>query len=246
MKLLHLYHDIMNLYGEYANISAMERILKKSGIECQTDKLSIGDNAELSEYDFIYIGSGTERNQKTVLEDFHKYTVTLKSYIDSGKVILMTGNSFEMLGSRITDASGAEFEGIGIADFSVKEQNKKRNTSDAIFKADFSDKELVGFINKCSEIFGIDTPLFDVLMGLGNKVDDDKEGIRINNLFGTHLTGPILIKNPYFLEYIANLVAGKKKEISTKHLGFEKTGYEVTLNALRRRAGAVPAQSIRN
>ena len=54
MKLLHLYYDIMNLYGEYANISAMERILIKSGIECQTDRLSMGDNAELSEYDFIY------------------------------------------------------------------------------------------------------------------------------------------------------------------------------------------------
>ncbi len=232
MKLLHLYYDIMNLYGEYANISAMERILIKSGIECQTDRLSMGDNAELSEYDFIYIGSGTEKNQKVVLGDFCKYTVTLKSYIDRGGVILMTGNSFEMLGEIITDANDTEYEGMGIADFSVKEQNKKRTTSDAILKADFSDKELVGFINKCSEIYGVATPLFDVLLGLGNNSDDSKEGIRINNLFGTHLTGPILIKNPYFLEYTANLIVGEKTEINTKYLGFEKNGYEVTLSEL--------------
>ena len=29
MKILHLYHDIMNLYGEYANVSALERMLEK-------------------------------------------------------------------------------------------------------------------------------------------------------------------------------------------------------------------------
>ena len=31
MKLLHLYHDIMNLYGDYANVSALKRILEQSG-----------------------------------------------------------------------------------------------------------------------------------------------------------------------------------------------------------------------
>ena len=30
MKILHLYHDIMNLYGEYANVSALERMLEKN------------------------------------------------------------------------------------------------------------------------------------------------------------------------------------------------------------------------
>ena len=33
MKILHLYHDIMNLYGDYANVSAMKRVLEKSGEE---------------------------------------------------------------------------------------------------------------------------------------------------------------------------------------------------------------------
>ena len=52
------------------------------------------------------------------------------------------------------------------------------------------------------------------------------------------MTEPILIKNPYFLEYIANLVVGGKAKIITKYLGFEKTGYEVTLSELIRRKSA--------
>ena len=55
MKLLHLYHDIMNLYGDWANVAAMKRILEDSGEEVTVDKLSLGDNAALSDYDFIFI-----------------------------------------------------------------------------------------------------------------------------------------------------------------------------------------------
>ena len=32
MKILHLYHDIMNLYGEYANVSALKRMLEKNEV----------------------------------------------------------------------------------------------------------------------------------------------------------------------------------------------------------------------
>ena len=51
MKILHLYHDIMNLYGEYANVKAMERIFGNSGITYTTDRLSIGDDVDISAYD---------------------------------------------------------------------------------------------------------------------------------------------------------------------------------------------------
>ncbi len=232
MKILHLYHDIMNLYGEYANVKALERILQKSGIEAVTDKLSLGDSADLSDYDFIYIGSGTERNQRVVLEDFRKYKDEIKKYLDSGKAALLTGNSFEMLGSKITDSDGQSYDGLGIFDFTTTEQNKTRVTADAVFECDFSEKPLVGFINKCSEIQKIETPLFSVKMGIGNTAEDQHEGIRYKNFFGTHLTGPVLIKNPYFLEYIAALAVGEDVKLNTEYLTYEKAGYEVTVKEL--------------
>ncbi len=232
MKILHLYYDIMNLYGDYANVRAMERMMLKNGIECSVDRLSFNDKAVLSDYDFIYIGSGTERNRNVVCEDMKKYRDELKDCIDSGKVILMTGNSFEMLGKSITGAGGDAAEGLGIFEFTVSEQKKTRNTADAVFTADFLDRELVGFINKCSEIEGIDKPLFGVKMGLGNKNDGREEGLRSGNLFGTHLTGPVLIKNPHFLTYMAKLVSGADTELSEEHLKYEKAGYEITLKEL--------------
>lgn len=233
VKILHLYHDIMNLYGDYANVSAMCRILEKSGEDVAVDRLSLGDSADFSGYDFIFTGSGTENNQKLVLNDFMKYRDQLKSYIESGKCALMTGNSFEMLGKSITDAEGKTHDGLGLLGFTVKEQNKTRMTSDVIYKADFLETPLVGFVNKCSEIEGNESPLFKVRLGLSDCEGSAGEGVRLNNLFGTHLTGPALIKNPHFLEYTAKLVLGRQPE--TRHLEYEKAGYEITLHELTKR-----------
>lgn len=237
MKILHLYYDIMNLYGEYGNVCAVERIMQKSSVECEVDKITLGGNAELGEYDFIYMGSGTESNQKLVLKDFAKYKEQLKNCIENGKVILMTGNSFEMLGKSITDCEGHSYEGLGIFDFATVEQNKKRVTGDAIFSAEVTDKPLVGFINKCSETNGINAPLFNVKMGISNNSNSEYEGVHLNNFFGTHLTGPVLIKNPYFLAYIAELIMADSAdfEAATDYLTYEKAGYEVTLRELTNR-----------
>ena len=233
MKILHLYHDIMNLYGEYANVAAMQRMLGKNNVPCEIDKLSVNDKLSIMEYDFIYVGSGTESNQKYVLEHLMAYKDELKEYIEAGKMLLMTGNSFEILGKTLKDAKKKVYEGLGFFDFSVKEQERARNTADAIFMMEGQEKPLVGFINKCSTMEGINMPLFQVKMGLGNEAKGTTEGIRYKNFYGTHLTGPILIKNPYFLIQIASDLCGK--EMNGDYLIYEKAGYEITLRELTKR-----------
>lgn len=256
MKILHLYHDIMNLYGEYANVSALERMLEKSGVKFTTDRLTLFDNADLGDYDFIYIGSGTEKNQKLVLQDFKKYKDFLVEYINSGKVILMTGNSFEMLGKTITDSDGKVFDGLGIYNFTVTEQNKRRITGDIVYTSDILTKPIVGFVNKCSEIKCdyndyhngthaipsednkfLKKPLFTVKYGLGNCEGSKEEGLRNHNLFATHVTGPIMIKNPHFLEYIALQISKNTDGFKpfTDYLDYERAGYEITLGELTKR-----------
>lgn len=233
MKILHLYHDIMNLYGEYANISALQRMLEKNEVPCEIERLSVNDTLQLMDYDFVYVGSGTESNQKYILEHLKTYKEDLKSYVEAGKMLLMTGNSFEIMGKEITDAKGKKYEGLQLFDFVVAEQERSRNTADAVFTMEESSKALVGFVNKCSTISGIKTPLFQVKMGLGNEEKGGTEGICYQNFYGTHLTGPILVKNPYFLMQIATDLCGK--EMNGDYLTYEKAGYEITLRELMKR-----------
>lgn len=233
MKLLHLYHDIMNLYGDYANILAMQRILEKSGEEVEVDRLSLGDTAVLSDYDFIFIGSGTEKNQKTVLADFAKYKEQIADYIASDKPLLMTGNSFEMLGKTITDGNGVCHEGLALYDFTVTEERGRRYTADIIADCAFLDSPLVGFINKSSQIYGVQNPLCRVTFGIGNNAEETAEGVCDRHFYGTHITGPVLQKNPHFLCCIAELILGRKP--ADDHLTYEKKGYDNTLRKLSER-----------
>ncbi len=232
MKILHLYHDLMNLYGDYANISALCRILELNEVECTVDRLSLGDAPTFSDYDFIYIGSGSEENMLLALSHLSEFKDDLKSYIEQGGFALLTGNSFEMLGESISGPLG-DAKGLGICDFTVTRQDKVRTTADAIFTFEETEQPLVGFINKCSQIRGITTPLFGVQLGLGNTQNEKFEGIRLNNLFGTHLTGPVLVKNPHFLGWLASALC--RKALDTSAFGYEKAGYKITLEKLRER-----------
>ena len=81
MRILHLYHDLMNLYGDYANISALCRILEKNGIDYTLDKQSLGFELSLSDYDFVFVGSGTEQNQKLALEHLKEYKAAIAASI---------------------------------------------------------------------------------------------------------------------------------------------------------------------
>lgn len=234
MKILHLYYDLMNLYGDYANVSALCRILEKNGVEYTLDKKTLGDELTLSDYDFIYVGSGTEENQKLALSHLNEYRSDLISYIEDGRFALFTGNSFEMLGKSISGFLGS-FKGLGIFGFTVTEQNKTRNTADAIFEADFLERPLVGFINKCSSIEEGETPLFTVKMGLPDGDGGTTEGVRKNNFFGTHLTGPVMVKNPHFLKFLAEKLTGREMDLSA--FKYEAAGYEITLKKLEERNG---------
>lgn len=230
MKILHLYYDIMNLYGDYGNVSVLERIITQSKTDCEVVKKSLGDSVDFNDYDFVFIGSGTEKNQKLVLGDFKRLSDGFKEYVEADKPALLTGNSFEMLGKSITDCDGTQHSGLGMFDFTVTEQNKTRMTADAIFTCDFLDRPLVGFVNKCSQIEGITDHAFTVRRGLADNDSCKTEGLKYKNLIGTHLTGPVVVKNPHFAEYLAKQLIGE--DINSECLELAKKGYEVTLAEL--------------
>ena len=230
VKLLHIYNDVMNLYGEYANVAILEKYLTDLGHTVSVDTLSLYEDKDISDYDFYYMGSGSESKQKLALSQLKKYTDTLKTAKEQGKVMLFTGNSFELLGAKLIDAEGNEYEGLHLADF-VSTEGKRRIVGDAL--AQFNEEILVGFINKCSKTTGIDTPLFSMKMGFGNDCEKGKEGYRYKNCFGTHLTGPILVKNPAMLRKIAQLLVGQLDD-SVRYEYMERS-YQTTVDALQKR-----------
>lgn len=210
IKILHLYSDFMNLYGEYGNVKLLTKALEEKSLEVVLDKKTITDNEiDFAEYDFIYCGAGTESKRTFALSHLKKFKESLKSAFEASKVILFTGNSWEMLGKAIETADGKTIEGLNLFGFTVKEQNARRLTGDIKAKADFIETELIGFINKCSSVENVTSPLFTLTMK-PESFTFETEGIREKNLFGTQIVGPVLVKNPDFCNYIAELIIKNK------------------------------------
>lgn len=205
-KILYLYYDIMNLYGENGNIRMIERVLTQKGAEVEIDRKTITDeDIDFTQYDFIYCGAGTERSRDACIKHLVKFADSLKKAYEDGRVMLFTGNSYEMLGKSLRTAEGAEIKGMGLFGFTVQEQKKNRYSGDVTLKCGLSTEEFIGYINKCSVVEGIENPLFEITSVVGT-VKDKTDGIHEKNFFGTQVTGPVMVKNPQFAEYIAELI----------------------------------------
>ena len=232
MKILHLYHDMMNLYGDYANLLVLERALGELGQKVEIHTLSMGEKKDISGYDMYFMGAGTERKQKRVLEELKAYAQPLKNAQQEGKVFLFTGNSFELLGKTLKDAEGKTYDCLGIFPYETEEGNR-RIVGDCLGSCPLFPEVVVGFMNKCSKTTGIKIPLFTLKMGFGNESESGGEGVYDKNFFGTHLTGPILMKNPGMLREILSRLTGQA--VGEVHIPHLQQSYETTSKALQDR-----------
>lgn len=229
VKILHLFPKLMNLYGEYANIVILRKHLDDQGIESTVDVKEINDKIDFSNYDFIYMGSGSESNQLVALNALLKYKDDIKKYIENNKTLLFTGNAMELLGKNIDDHQALE-----IFDFDTIHTDK-RYTGDVIVKHKEA-RFVVGYINRSTTIISrSDSRLFDYIFMADGVNDNQCEGFTKNRTYATHIIGPILVKNPDFLNVIIKDVAPKNYDFKNIRYEYEVESYITTLLALKDR-----------
>lgn len=240
LTILHLYPDAMSLYGEYANLLVLREHLELAGVTVKIETALFEDAPNFANADFIYMGAGTERTQKAALTALLPHKEALKASIDRGAVVLFTGNAMELVGESVTDASGESWPCLGLAQFTTEETDK-RVPGDVIALPTLWESPAVGFMNKCSVTHGIDTPLFSNLsLGFGNERELGSEGYVSGTLFATHMTGPVLVKNPDFTEFLVRRIFAVKGWACPEvlpDLPYERRAYEATLKELRARVG---------
>ena len=237
-QFLHFYPDLMNLYGSYANVSVLRRYLERLGHTVTVTAVPPGGEAEIAGADFLYMGAGTERAQKAALADFARFGPAVKAAAEDGAAMLFAGTAMELLGKSITASDGTVYAGIGLADFATV-QGKQRLVEDVYGTTDLYPEPVVGFMNKCGVITGIQTPLLTgVSMGYGNQGEGTPEGFHWRNVLASELTGPILVKNPRLLEVAAAAVLSRRGETLPEERPvdpYAETGYDITVEQLRLR-----------
>ena len=236
IKLLHIYPELLNLYGEYANLSILSKYLTEEGADVELVTVSLGEHIPEGA-DLIYSGSGTESASFRALEALRNESDILRSYYENGTPVLATGNSFELFGKNIIDDKLGERKGLSFFDFSVERTHKKRFLGDAVFSCALISEKIIGFVNKCSTVSGVSSPLFSAEMGLGNDNSNPAEGITENHFYGTSLIGPLLVRNPSFCRYIMDQIYEIKgfTPASKADMTLQNKAYDTALTKLLER-----------
>lgn len=221
-----MYPDILNLHGERGNAKAFELVSKKMSIKLNIDRIDkIEEKIDFEKYDILLFNAGELKVIETISNILQKQKEELDKYIKDNKVILLTGTTGALFADKIDRIDNSSFEGLNILNMDIKER-------DAVIGDDLyylmgkmeimsSQIQMIDIILKNSKPFG------NIIYGYGNN-GTSFEGARYKNVIFTNALGPVLVKNPWFTEYLIKLVC-KNKNIKLKS---KKVNYELEQKSL--------------
>src|SRR5712691_12816397 len=204
LRLIHLYPDLMSVYGDRGNVLALVRRAEWRGIEIQVTPLSVGDALDPSEADLIFFGGGQDREQEVVSPDFLRQKgEAVRQAVEDGAALLSVCGGYQLLGSSYTTVDGQELPGAAL--FDVRSvPGPKRHIGNVLIETDLDGQRrtLVGFENHSGRTYlgtGVQ-PLGRVIVGAGNNGEDGTEGAVYKNAVGCYLHGSLLPKNPWLAD----------------------------------------------
>lgn len=207
LKILYLYPDILELYGDFGNIQVLRYRLEQRGFKTSIEPYSIGDNPpDFKNYDLVFAGGGADQEQGILAQDLIQYKSAIKEAVENGVFFLLICGAYQLFGKYYKGVEGDIIPGLEVFDYYTEAINdrKKRCIGNIVIEAKLDHKKtkIIGFENHGGQTFDITTPFGNVLFGNGNRFGDTQEGFFMDNVIATYLHGPLLSKNPELADYI--------------------------------------------
>ena len=214
LQICHLYPDVLNLYGDQGNIICLRHRLLSRGIDAVVTELPIGATADLTQFDLFFIGGGQDFEQAVLLSDLSGgKAADIRAAVEDEKVFLSICGGYQILGNYYLTHEGVQCDFIGAMNL-YTEGRPERMIGNLLFACspENSGATVVGFENHSGRTYLGDgvAPLGTVLKGHGNNGEDQSEGARYKNSFGSYSHGPILPKNPEFADFLLHLALERK------------------------------------
>ncbi|MDR2967399.1 MAG: glutamine amidotransferase [Methanobacteriaceae archaeon] len=203
LKVINVYPDILNLYGDIGNLICIKQRCIWRGIDLKIENLTVDKELAIEEADMILIGGGSDNDQDIVSRHLLKQKKDLENFIDNEKVILAICGSYQMFGNTYINEDNEKIPSLEIFDIETQHQ-RNRLTGNIIIEnnLDLKPKEIIGFENHGGRTYHNYTPLGYVKLGYGNNEEEKSEGMIYKNFIASYLHGPILPKNPHLADYM--------------------------------------------
>jgi hypothetical protein len=225
IKVAWMYPDTLYLHGERGTVMALARCAEDLGVGSATDKIDMGTaDFDPMDYDVIFYGPGELPSFPDVIDEISGYRDDLIRFIESGRVLIVTGSSVAMFGNSIrmlegTAGRGSEMvRGLGIIPVMSTEREYVFG-DDEYVRAVYGGRQMELIGNQIQmtdlEMCGNISFFGDVIYGHGNNGRDGKEGFLFKNSIFTNMTGPLLAGNPWLTtEIIRNASAASGIELT--------------------------------
>lgn len=215
IKLLYLYPDMLDLYGDFGNVQILRYRCEKRNIKLTIDEYSVGnEKPDFKSYDIIFAGGGADNEQSILSDDLIKYKNEIKEAYKNKTFLLLICGAYQLFGKYYKGVEGNIVPGLELFDYYTIAGNnrKERCIGNIVTKGKINNEEtlIIGFENHGGQTYDIKHPLGKVLCGNGNKFKDEEEGYFEENVIATYLHGPLLSKNPIVADYIISYALNRK------------------------------------
>ena len=205
LKILWMYHDLMDLYGDKGNIQVLKTRAEKRGIETAVDTCGIGEKREIRDYDIFFLGGGADREQNLIYEDLLSRRAEIEQAMNAGTAFLLICGGYQMFGKYYKDQDGNTVPCLSFFDYYTEASDRDHRCIGNIAIDVTMDGETfraVGFENHGGQTKNVLTPLGTVLKGHGNEFQSRFEGFVNDQVAATYMHGPLLPKNPQIADLI--------------------------------------------
>ena len=207
LKIELLFPEVCNLFGDLFNMTYLQHCLPEA--EFIHTHMSREPRFVTEDVDMIFMAPMTELTQERVIEKFMPHKARIAELMEKDTVFLFTGNAMEVLYRYIEDTDGRKTEGLGLLPCYAKRDMMSRINS--VFLGRFEGEEFTGFKTQFTKAYP-DHDQYAFISrekGMGMNEDCAFEGFHLHNFFGSYLTGPILILNPPFTQYLLGLLGAR-------------------------------------
>ncbi|CAM2792699.1 type 1 glutamine amidotransferase [Fructilactobacillus fructivorans] len=197
IRVAHLYGDLMNTYGDIGNILSLRYYAKQIGVEVTSNVVSLEEDFNADDYDFMVFGGGQDFEQTIVSKDIQTKKDEIKRFIEQGKPVIAICGGFQLLGNYYVAANGKKLPGIGALDHYTDAMKDNRFIGNIEIQNEQTKEKYHGFENHAGVTYlgPSERALGKVIKGHGNNGKDGTEGAIYKNTVCTYFHGPILARN---------------------------------------------------
>ena len=208
LVIVHMYPELLNLYGDVGNVTILAERARKRGIHVDVVSISPGQRADFETADIVFLGGGPDREQHLASIDLLSQADEIRRYIEDDGVFLAICGGFQMLGREWL--LGDEIvPGLGVIDAVTKRAeggSHNRLVGNIALKSPLASMPVIGYENHAGRTYlGSGCAPFGNVIGKhgsGNNENDMADGVLYRNVIGTYLHGPLLAKNPEISDWL--------------------------------------------